>query len=192
MPEDPITPEGEKPTLTPDQFKAETERARKEAATYREKLRAAEAALAERDGKDAVDKEEAARKAGDLERHLADLKKEREADVESSKKRERALHKRLVDEALRARLTDAIDADVARMIDRKGIEVDADTLEISGLDEAVAAFRESKSVFFKPASDPSPPGTGLGRGPVSTSAALAKANEFDSGKSIKDQLAAFR
>ena len=182
----------EKPVGSPPDMASmqlELDRARKEAARYRVRARELEEGDGARKETEAKDREESARKSGDLERHLAELKAERETEKKSASTKEAAYKRRLVDEALRARLSDSVDPDILKLIDRKTINV-SDDYDIDGIDEAVAAFRAAKPHFFTPPGQASR-GTSQGSGPRGTSVQKGPP-EFDPTKSIADQLAAFR
>ena len=181
--------------LTEAQLQTELRRARDDAAKYRTQLRTLEEADATRKADGEKEREESARKAGDLEKHLAELKEERRLDSEKTKRKDKQIENRLLEEALRARMGDAVDTDVVKLIDRKGIVVDPETYEVTGIDEAISAFREAKPHFFKAgAPTPSPNGgtNTYGRGPIGNGSNAAKLAEFDGARPVKDQLAAFR
>lgn len=192
MSDEPETPKAR--SDDPVVLRAELDRARDEAAKSRIRVKEFEDAAEARKAEDSKERESAARAAGELEKHLADLKAEREAEKRSNAQRESAAKKRILDEALRARLSDAIDPDVLHLIDRKKISID-DDYSISGIDEVVSDFRAAKPHFF-PSGDPLPTPRGDGTNPGGLGPRGAPRStptkEFDSTVPIKDQLAAFK
>ncbi len=175
----------ESPELSEDPkvLRAELERARKEAADRRVKVRSYEEADERRKEEERSKEEERARKAGELEKVVAELKAEKEAVKRAAATEKSAMKKRLVDEAIRARLTDAIDPDISKLIDRKNITVDDETFELSGVDDTITAFRALKPQFFgsKPAAPAATNSHGLGPksgGPAVALKDYAKATEM--------------
>jgi Fe-S-cluster formation regulator IscX/YfhJ len=140
-------------------LEAELKRARDEAAERRVKLNEYEEADKKRTDAERAADEERAKKAGDYEKVIAEHKAENEALKRSNSQKEAAARKRVVAEALRARLADAVDPDVVKLVDIKDVKVDPETFEVTGLDEIVSAFRESKPHFFGKAVDAPKPGS---------------------------------
>lgn len=140
-------------------LEAELKRARDEAAERRIKVREYEEAEEKRQTQLKAREEEEARKRGEFEKIDAERKAELEALKRSNAQREANMKKRLIDEAIKARCADAVDPDVIKLIDRKGVEVDSETFEVTGIDDVVKTFRESKPHFFKGAEEPRTPST---------------------------------
>lgn len=143
-----------------DTLESELRRARDDAAKYRterssesEELKAKLAKFEEAERKKSEDE---AKAKGEYEKLIAERDRtlaEKELEIKARDKREAALKgnfkKKLLDAAIEARLSDAVDPDVRKIFDAKGVEIDDETFEIKGLDESVKAFREAKPHFFK-------------------------------------------
>lgn len=143
-----------------DTLESELRRARDDAAKYRterssesEELKAKLKAFEDAERKRSEDE---AKAKGDYEKVIAEKEKalaERDLELKARDKREAALKgnfkKKLLDAAIDAQLADAVDPDVRKIFDAKGVEIDDETFEIKGLEDSVKAFREAKPHFFK-------------------------------------------